>query len=418
MGVERNRRRESRPTAVIVGWRDSNPTLSDIIPLYRRGYPSLDKFGGVKWVVVLVGLVVVPSVAASLGELAGPVGLEMPEAPVDGEDASGFGEAPEDEPIDPMALLPEDILGVRYGLLLPSQPQNSAFHGTVVLPDVAPSAEEGPAEPAADPVLEEPVMGLELQGPPEEPQSFESVPIVPESEAPDGDVPASPAPSPMQPNAQLPLEPANPEVPLMTLLTLGGLAVFLLALLGALAKGLQRIFTMPWWSLFSHVDRGEAMAHPNRQRLLAQIQAQPGSTQPELMAALDMSRSNVAYHLEVLERHDLIHSSKIGRRKHFFVPSSKDCERFALLRHERRQQIAQFILENPLCNQRAICKALGMHQSRVNAHVQSLHNAGLVKLQPRQRSVQLQPTEQLVNLWRLFFNGSESSGPASLAGSP
>ena len=149
-------------------------------------------------------------------------------------------------------------------------------------------------------------------------------------------------------------------------------------------------------ALFSHVDRAGALMNPRRQMLLRIVQQSPGLSFPALRKAAGMSRSNLTYHLLVLERNDLVVGRKVGRCYHYFSAGPQSgLERVALLRNERRLAIASYILRNPSCIQRDICEQLGLPQSRVNAHVQALYETGLVERSSQGRAVVLQATQSL-----------------------
>ncbi len=369
--------------------------------------------------VVLVGLLAAPSVAASLDELAPPVGPQWSLAPVDGEDAPGFGEAPADESIEPWALLPEDALGNDIPWqLFPSRPTNSAVHTFVAPPDLNLTAEE--VEPAAQPIVEEPAPALETPETPtpetpEEQQSFEWVPVVRESEAPSWDIPASPAPSPLQPHTVLPLEPVNPDVPLTTLFVLSGLAVVLAASRGALAKGLKRIFTMPWWSLFSHVGRGEAVAHRHslQERIQGLVGSHPGITLMELGHLTGQRRGALRYHLRHMELLGLVKSAPFGRARHYFSAGRQLAAPMvvlAVLSKPRNRSALAVVRENPGWIQKQVGRAVGLGPSQIHNCLAQLKKVGLVWSSREGRTVKYYPTPLLRTLGAIGSSQAPASG--------
>jgi DNA-binding transcriptional ArsR family regulator len=59
----------------------------------------------------------------------------------------------------------------------------------------------------------------------------------------------------------------------------------------------------------------QALAHRDRRRILDLVRTKPGCCVEEIRPHFQTSRIAVLKHLRVLERADLIHSEKIGRRR-------------------------------------------------------------------------------------------------------
>ena len=65
----------------------------------------------------------------------------------------------------------------------------------------------------------------------------------------------------------------------------------------------------------------KALAHPSRRTLLDRLYAKNGQTLNDLCAHLDMTRQAVTQHLAVLEKANLVTTSRRGREKlHYLNP--------------------------------------------------------------------------------------------------
>jgi predicted transcriptional regulator len=62
----------------------------------------------------------------------------------------------------------------------------------------------------------------------------------------------------------------------------------------------------------------QALAHPDRRRLLDIVKESPGCSVNDVCAYFNTSRIAVMKHLRVLERSELIQSRKKGRTRHLF----------------------------------------------------------------------------------------------------
>ncbi len=176
-------------------------------------------------------------------------------------------------------------------------------------------------------------------------------------------------------------------------------ATAVLALLMAnFGRILRFLAGMPATALFSRVNRNKALAHPPRQDLLEVIKSHAGITLPELTERLGMSRNNATYHLDVLERNGLVVSRLIGRCRFFFASNGSESSKVAVLRNHRRRLIGEYVLVNPACIQRDICRDLGIPASRVHAQVKQLIAAGLLVAQAGGRALHLEATEDLRNI--------------------
>lgn len=63
----------------------------------------------------------------------------------------------------------------------------------------------------------------------------------------------------------------------------------------------------------------QALAHRDRRRILDLVQNNPGCCVDDLGGHFPTSRIAVLKHLRVLERAQLIHSEKVGRRRNLYV---------------------------------------------------------------------------------------------------
>lgn len=168
-----------------------------------------------------------------------------------------------------------------------------------------------------------------------------------------------------------------------------------IALLAALAVALWQngALALP---LFSRVAKGDVLDHELRSQIYEAVKAEPGVSPHDLVARQQVGWSTVVYHLNVLERNELIIAIRDGRYRRYFDRSSG---RFAngrkqvvaALKNETTAAIAQHIREQPGAVQRRIAEQFGLAASSVHWHIKRLVEADLVTKERRAQTVALLP---------------------------
>lgn len=148
--------------------------------------------------------------------------------------------------------------------------------------------------------------------------------------------------------------------------------------------------------LFSRVSRAKALDHDTRSEIYELIKTHPGMAPHEVVERLDVGWSTVTYHLDVLERTELVVAHKQGRYRRYF---DRTTGRFAngrkqvvsVLQNETTARIAHAVRDHPGLVQRRLAEALGMAPSSIHWHVKRLVEAGLVEKERAARAVALRP---------------------------
>lgn len=77
------------------------------------------------------------------------------------------------------------------------------------------------------------------------------------------------------------------------------------------------------WVLFSRFHNNEAQRHPLRRALLDLIRQNPGLHVHALAGSANVGEGRARYHLEFLERHELVVSRRVGRERRFWLPNEQ-----------------------------------------------------------------------------------------------
>lgn len=149
-------------------------------------------------------------------------------------------------------------------------------------------------------------------------------------------------------------------------------------------------------ALFSRVTRSAALGHKTRSAVYEIVQRNPGIATHEIVTQIEAGWSTVTYHLEVLERTELLIGHKDGRYKRYF---DRTTGRFAngrkrvvaVLQNDTTATIAHAIRAEPGLVQRRLAERLGLAPSSINWHVARLVEAGLVEKERAARCVALLP---------------------------
>jgi len=122
----------------------------------------------------------------------------------------------------------------------------------------------------------------------------------------------------------------------------------------------------------------KALDNFNRGRIMGFISAKPGSTFTDIQDALRIMNGSLAYHLSVLEKLELISSSKEGRSRRYvpigvILPKGEN----QLIGQTESKIMEQLDTKGPLSNA-AIAITLGMSRQRTHYNLKLLRRRGLV----------------------------------------
>ena len=117
----------------------------------------------------------------------------------------------------------------------------------------------------------------------------------------------------------------------------------------------------------------------NRGRIYGHISAKPGCSFTDLKSALGIGNGNLAYHLMVLERLELVKSIREGRTRRFFPQGvAGEIRKDQCLGKTEALVLGELIAKGPVTI-RSLSQALGMSRQRVHYNVKLLHKRGLVQ---------------------------------------
>lgn len=120
---------------------------------------------------------------------------------------------------------------------------------------------------------------------------------------------------------------------------------------------------------------------PNRRRVLAYVEQNPGCCQQEVADALNLTRNAIAHHLRSLERLQTVSQVRQGRRLLLFPSAVKaPAQRFALglLRRSTANAILRELVAEPNLPWRALARRLDMSPHTIRWHVQRLQDEGFI----------------------------------------
>jgi predicted transcriptional regulator len=127
--------------------------------------------------------------------------------------------------------------------------------------------------------------------------------------------------------------------------------------------------------------RGSAVLDDfNRGRLYGYIIAKPGATFTELKVAFNIGNGNLAYHLSVLERLELIRSRKEGRTRRFYGQGVKiESLSTQYLGRTEARVLEEIERRGPVSNT-DLARWLGMSRQRIHYNLKLLRSRGLVEM--------------------------------------
>jgi predicted transcriptional regulator len=132
------------------------------------------------------------------------------------------------------------------------------------------------------------------------------------------------------------------------------------------------------------VNAGNVLENGARKQIFEYVQAHPGIHLRAAAAQLNLSTTNVLWHLRKLEDANLVTSRKFEGYKVFYpVEGGVETKRRAIassvLRNDNAFQILQYVSTNPSAHQREIARALGVNHGTIRWHLRKLEEAELVR---------------------------------------
>jgi predicted transcriptional regulator len=131
--------------------------------------------------------------------------------------------------------------------------------------------------------------------------------------------------------------------------------------------------------LFMKVRKEELLDNFLRGQIYGYIRANPGAHYTLIKSELDIKNGTLAYHLNLLERQELIKSKMDGVRRRFYSAEAKVNEEITYL-NKTQEAIINVIREHAGISQKEIAKAIGVSTQIVNYYIQQLEGQGIIRV--------------------------------------
>jgi predicted transcriptional regulator len=123
----------------------------------------------------------------------------------------------------------------------------------------------------------------------------------------------------------------------------------------------------------------------NRRHLYKLIEKFPGIHFRELFRKLDISMGSLEYHLQVLEKSELIYLKKEGGFTRYFVQGKLDeidKKLATMLRNDRLRKLLFTLILNPGISHKRLIKELNWPKSTISFYLKKLHNKDIIEERP------------------------------------
>jgi predicted transcriptional regulator len=127
----------------------------------------------------------------------------------------------------------------------------------------------------------------------------------------------------------------------------------------------------------------------NRRHLYKMIEKFPGIHFRELFRKLEISMGSLEYHLQVLEKSELIFLKKEGGYSRYFVQGKLDevdKELATMLRNDRLRKLLFTLILNPGISHKSLIQELNWPKSTLSFYLKKLHDKGLIEERPISRT--------------------------------
>lgn len=152
--------------------------------------------------------------------------------------------------------------------------------------------------------------------------------------------------------------------------------------------------------LYSRLRRSQLLENGVRERIYRAVESQPGLSIIQVCRSATVGWGTAVYHLQRLERDQMIASRRDGQYRRFFLNGhapepGAEAPAERALRHPLALRIAQFLLANPGSAQKEVCAALGISPPLASKWLGRLLEAGLATSQREWKLVRYAPTPLL-----------------------
>ncbi len=139
--------------------------------------------------------------------------------------------------------------------------------------------------------------------------------------------------------------------------------------------------------LSARIGGRNLMKNAKRKEILELVKKEPGIHFRELMRTLDLKQGVLSYHLNKMEKGELLRSKQDGMYRRFFPFNSKADLKLNL--SDLQKDIMYYVEKDPGINQSRISKGTGRNQALIHYHVRFLLDAGLLWVEKEGRRTKL-----------------------------
>jgi predicted transcriptional regulator len=150
--------------------------------------------------------------------------------------------------------------------------------------------------------------------------------------------------------------------------------------------------------LYQRINRMVKINNQRRRLIYETIRKEPGIHFSALMKDLDLKPGVASYHINRLEKDELIKSHQDGMYRRFYLYDEKVEMRLRL--SDLQKLILDTIKEEPGISQIDISKAIGKSKVVINYHVRFLRDLGVLELEKEGRETHCFLTQQGIYLSR------------------
>ncbi|MCA1814631.1 MAG: hypothetical protein LC624_11925 [Halobacteriales archaeon] len=175
-----------------------------------------------------------------------------------------------------------------------------------------------------------------------------------------------------------------------------------LAAVGAMAlkiEPVRRAMLLLALPLYSRLKRSQLLDNAVRERIYRSVEREPGLSIIQVCRAGKVGWGTAVYHLQRMERDQMIVSRRDGQYRRFFLNGhapTGQAPAARVLQAEVARRIAGFVAQHPGCAQRDVCAALGISPPLASKWLGRLGEAGLVTSEREWKLVHYAPTPALL----------------------
>jgi DNA-binding MarR family transcriptional regulator len=153
--------------------------------------------------------------------------------------------------------------------------------------------------------------------------------------------------------------------------------------------------------LYSRIRGDDLLEHETRRAMHDLLVASPGSNIQDLKSRLAIAWGTAVYHLERLERAQVVVSHRVGNHRRYYVSGSGAARARAswgVLHNETARRLAMAVMANPGATQQDLCSQIGVRHPVASKHLKRLEHHALIRTETAHRYRLYYPTSSMLDL--------------------